>query len=162
MAIGGEFHWFLGRYNWIYAHIVLFHPGGPVSCPKNCIIDPLSSHKAQPTQCNNKQMITIDYNWTITSLGPRNNNVWCSFCGRQISVIHTCTCLKWCSRCIKPYNNQQMRVRTYCCCTPGRWLCNKHYLVQYKDCVSTQFIGNWYQLINFPDSGDLPLWIFNE
>jgi hypothetical protein len=36
----------------------------------------------------------------------------------------------------------QKRVRTYCCCTPGRWLCNKHYLVHYKDCVSTEFIGN--------------------
>jgi hypothetical protein len=75
MTIEGEFHWWLGRYNRIYAHIGLFHPGGPVSHPKHCIINQLSSHKAQTNACNNKQIITIDYNATITPLMPRINNV---------------------------------------------------------------------------------------
>ena len=37
------------------------------------------------------------------------------------------------------------RVRTYCVCTPGEWLCSLHWRAHLLEAAAIWFVGNWYQ-----------------
>ena len=37
------------------------------------------------------------------------------------------------------------RVKTYCVCTPGEWLCSLHWCAHLLEAAAIWFVGNWYQ-----------------
>ena len=37
------------------------------------------------------------------------------------------------------------RVRTYCVCSPGEWLCSLHWCAHLLEAAAIWFVGNWYQ-----------------